>query len=99
MFQCTGNSPKLFERRPIAVLSMLLMLALVSMQVRAQSTQGAVGGSVKDPGGAVVPGAAVTLTNTAEGTIAHRQVQQRRRLPLPGCEGGHLFRQRRCSRL
>ena len=68
MFLCTGNSTKLFQRRPIATLSLLLMLAMVAMHGRAQSTQGAVIGSVRDPGGAVVPGANVTLTNTDEGT-------------------------------
>ena len=66
---CTRNSLKRSHRGPFAVLGLLLMLALPLVQGRAQSTQGAVGGSVKDPGGAVVPGATVTLTNTAEGTM------------------------------
>ena len=54
--------------KPIAVLSLLLVLALSCIGVQAQSTQGAVVGSVKDAAGAVVPGALVTLTNTEEGT-------------------------------
>ena len=57
------------QHRPIATLGLLLVLALACVQGRAQSTQGAIVGSVKDPGGAVVPGAIVTLTNTDEGAI------------------------------
>src|SRR5580698_937822 len=58
---------KQFVRRPAAVLALLLMLALTRGQ--AQSTQGSIIGSVKDKAGAVIPGAAVTLTNTGEGTV------------------------------
>jgi hypothetical protein len=54
-------------RQPITILSLLLLL--VCTGVRAQSTQGAIIGAVKDAEGAVVPGALVTLTNTEEGTI------------------------------
>jgi hypothetical protein len=50
------------------VLSLLLVLVLTCIGVQAQSTQGAVIGSVKDAAGAVVPDAQVTLTNTEEGT-------------------------------
>ncbi len=57
------------QHRPIATLGLLLVLALACVQGRGQSTQGAIVGSVKDPGGAVVPGAIVTLTNTDEGAI------------------------------
>ena len=56
-------------RHPLAVLGLVLGLALACGQAGAQATQGTVVGSVKDPGGAVVPNAAVTLTNTAEGTV------------------------------
>jgi hypothetical protein len=50
-------------------LSLLLVLALACTQTRAQATQGAIAGSVKDAAGAVVPGATVTLTNTDEGAV------------------------------
>jgi hypothetical protein len=53
--------------KPLSVLCLLLALACTGL--RAQSTQGAVIGSVKDAAGAVIPGALVTLTNTEEGTI------------------------------
>src|SRR5450631_108043 len=52
----------------LVVICLLLVLALACGQVRAQSTQGAVVGSVTDAGGAVVVNATVTLTNTDEGT-------------------------------
>ena len=54
-------------RWSLATLGLLLVLA--STQVRAQSTQGSIIGSVKDTAGAVVPGAVVTLTNTEEGAV------------------------------
>jgi len=52
-----------------AAILMALLLVLTVSQVRAQSTQGSIIGSVKDTAGAVVPGATVTLTNTDEGAI------------------------------
>ena len=53
-------------RRVLAALGFLLVLAC--SQAGAQTTQGAIIGSVKDTVGAVVPGATVTLSNTDEGT-------------------------------
>jgi hypothetical protein len=50
-------------------LAMLLALALGSLAGRAQSTQGAILGAVKDANGAFIPGAEVTLTNTDEGVV------------------------------
>jgi hypothetical protein len=60
-------SPQNAMRRCLIMLGLLLVLACT--QVRAQSTQGSIIGSVKDAAGAVVPGALVTLTNTDEGAI------------------------------
>src|SRR3954447_24256749 len=54
--------------RMFAVCVPLLALALGSIGARAQATQGSVIGTAKDPNGDVVAGAAVTLTNTDEGT-------------------------------
>ncbi|HTW81994.1 MAG TPA: TonB-dependent receptor [Terracidiphilus sp.] len=45
-----------------------LLFALICVQSLAQTTQGSVIGTVKDPRGAVVPGASVKLTNNDEGT-------------------------------
>jgi hypothetical protein len=53
--------------RALAFFGFLLAFAIAALPGLAQSTQGAVVGSVKDAKGAVVPGAAVTLTNTDEG--------------------------------
>jgi hypothetical protein len=58
---------QLSMQRALTLAGLLLVFALASLQGRAQSTQGAIIGSVKDAAGAVVPGATVTLTNTAEG--------------------------------
>ncbi len=69
MHRCTRNFWQQFQQRSLAVLGLLLMLAVACTPGLAQSTQGSVVGSVKDAGGAVVPGAIVTLTNTAEGTV------------------------------
>ena len=44
-----------------------LLFALLCVRGQAQTTQGSVIGTVKDPGGAVVAGADVKLTNTDEG--------------------------------
>jgi len=57
------------RQRSGALIGLLLVLACI--QGRAQSTQGAIVGSVKDASGAVVSGATVTLTK-------HDQEQRRR---------------------
>jgi hypothetical protein len=54
-------------QRPHLLIGLLLVLACI--QGRAQSTQGAIVGSVKDASGAVVSGATVTLTNNDEGAV------------------------------
>ena len=69
MKRITEGSRQQNQRRPLAVFGLMLALALVAMQGRAQSTQGAVVGSVTDSAGAVVPNATVTLTNTDEGVV------------------------------
>ena len=47
----------------------LLALGLGSAPARAQFTQGSIVGTVKDAGGAVVPGAHVSITSVEEGTV------------------------------
>src|ERR1035437_9453138 len=69
MYKRTGHHKQQFLQRPMALFGLLLVLALACMQASAQTTQGSIVGSVKDPGGAVVTGATVTLTNTDEGTV------------------------------
>jgi len=56
-------------RLSLTVVGLLLVFSMICMQSRAQATQGAIVGSVKDAGGAVVPNATVTLTNTDEGAV------------------------------
>ncbi len=67
MHRHTSSSWQFLLSKPLAALSLLLVLALATTQARAQATQGSIVGSVKDTAGAVVPGATVTLTNTDEG--------------------------------
>ena len=69
MFRSTRDSWQLFQRLTLTVFGLMLVFVLVCVHGFAQSTQGSVTGSVKDARGAVVPGAIVTLTNTAEGTF------------------------------
>src|SRR5260370_21124683 len=54
-------------RRSLPAFALMLALLLTGTLGHSQSTQGSVVGNVKDPGGAVVPNATVTLTNTQEG--------------------------------
>jgi hypothetical protein len=55
------------QKRPLTFIVLLVVFALADVQGRSQSTQGSIGGVIKDPGGAVVVNALVTLTNTDEG--------------------------------
>lgn len=52
----------------LCVLALSVFVIPVAQQARAQSTQGSIVGSVKDPSGSVVPDALITLKNDAEGT-------------------------------
>ncbi|HUX45888.1 MAG TPA: TonB-dependent receptor, partial [Terracidiphilus sp.] len=65
----THRAPHAIQRLLWTVLGTLLAFALPCFQMHAQSTQGSIVGSVKDSEGAVIPNAAVTLTNTGEGTV------------------------------
>src|SRR6266568_4405098 len=67
MYRSTGISRRQNQRMPMALIGLMLMLALACIQNWAQSTQGAIVGSIKDPGGAAVTVAVVTLTNLDEG--------------------------------
>ena len=56
-------------RWALIALTLVLAFALTGINGWAQSTQGSILGTVKDASGAVVAGAAVTLTNTDEGVV------------------------------
>ena len=60
---------QLTARPALRALAVALMLALACHHGLAQATQGAIVGSVTDAAGAVISGATVTLTNTAEGAV------------------------------
>ncbi|HVZ83138.1 MAG TPA: carboxypeptidase regulatory-like domain-containing protein [Terracidiphilus sp.] len=72
MHEFTPIYQKRFWQLP-ALAGLLCLLVLACGSAFAQTTQGSIVGSVKDSAGAVVPGAAVTLTNTDEGTVRTTQ--------------------------
>ena len=55
-------------KRSLRVVALAVLLGAVSLPASAQITTGTVFGNVKDPQGAVVPGATVTLTSESQGT-------------------------------
>lgn len=67
----SGSIHSLLQRLERHLLCALALVAICASAVPAlaQATQGALVGSVKDAAGSVVPNAAVTLTNTDEGTV------------------------------
>ena len=65
----TSGLFRLYISRLIAFIAGLLFIGSFPSSNYAQSIQGSVVGTVRDSGGAVVPGAAVTLTNLGEGTV------------------------------
>lgn len=69
MSGCTHPFRKAAKRRSFAIFALLFMLSMLGASAHAQSTQGAIVGSVKDAAGSVIPGATVTLTNTEEGAV------------------------------
>src|SRR5271165_1435701 len=60
-------SPRLRSRWILSLLTVIAAILLSSATGWAQSTQGSILGTVKDSKGAVIPDAAVTLTDTEEG--------------------------------
>ena len=60
-------------RRIFCVVSMLLAALALPALIRAQQATGTITGTVKDPSGAAVAGAAVTLTDTERGTSLNTQ--------------------------
>src|SRR5215208_156393 len=56
----TSRTPRLFS-----IFAALLLVALAGHAAAAQTVVGRISGTVKDPSGAVVPGAGVTVTNAA----------------------------------
>jgi len=64
----------MIRKRAIRVLGVLGLLALGAMPARAQITTGTVSGTVKDPQGAVVPGATVVLISETKGTKSNPEI-------------------------
>jgi hypothetical protein len=57
--------------QPVRFLSLILILLLNTFALSAQSIQSSILGTVKDQGGAVIPGAKVVVTNTGTGISAN----------------------------
>jgi outer membrane receptor protein involved in Fe transport len=51
------------NRIPLYLLGVLLVLGAFAFNIRAQAVYGSISGTVTDPGGAVIPGASVTITD------------------------------------
>src|SRR5215467_1703085 len=64
----------MIRKRTTRVLLVLGLLAIAALPARAQITTGTVSGTVKDPQGAVVPGATVVLTSETKGTKSQPEV-------------------------
>lgn len=72
--QGTGNTIRVRRKSRVLVFAcVLLALGFASMQLPAQITMGGVAGTVKDPTGAVVKGAQITLTNQATQVVQTTQ--------------------------
>ena len=73
------------RRRSVAqfILGSVLGLASVAWPLAAQ-TAGSISGTIRDPQGAVIPNAKVTLTNREQGASSARQVES-------GAEGTFVF--------
>jgi len=69
--------------------ALILMLVAYSLPAFAQSTQGAVIGTVKDTAGAVVSGASVKLTNTDEGTVRETRTNAIGEYRFQDAKAGH----------
>ncbi len=57
----------LFHRGAIARLSLLFFFAWAGLSAHGQNSAGTIQGTVKDPSGAVIPGATVTISNSVSG--------------------------------
>jgi hypothetical protein len=65
-----------------------LLIALASVVAFGQATTGGIGGSVSDPNGAVVPGADVTVTNTATNKTDTAQTDSEGRFRISNLQPG-----------
>src|SRR5689334_18336628 len=64
----------MIRKRTMRVLHVLALLAIAAVPARAQITTGTVSGTVKDPQGAVVPGATVVLISETKGTKSNPEI-------------------------
>ena len=79
------NSPAFFLGGARSSLVVFFFLVLTGISAFAQAGRGSISGTVSDPGGAVLSGAAVTLTNTATGVTQHT-VTSAAGLPFKCCK-------------
>src|ERR1700722_1660785 len=56
--------------RPFCCLSLLLLAGIATAHLSAQTSSGAIAGSIQDASGAVVPNTAVTATNNATHSVS-----------------------------
>lgn len=87
--QCPRRIFKLPYRQPLTILGLLAALCLTQLPAIAQSVQGSILGTVRDAAGAVVPGAAVTLTNTDDGTVRTTTTNATGTYQFLDAEAGH----------
>jgi hypothetical protein len=78
-----------FGRTTLSILAAVVLLALPTATLRAQSDTGRVTGTVTDTTGAVIPGATVTLTDTDTGVTASRTTSGDGSFTFPALERGH----------
>src|SRR6185312_5779528 len=76
------------RRTSAFVLSLLLSLLFIGTAVYAQKTSGTITGTVTDPTGAAIPGAAVTSTNTGTGATRHATADAQGNFAFPDLDPG-----------
>jgi hypothetical protein len=84
-----GYSNSSFGRRALEILWIALAFVLGGVSALAQSGAGAIQGTVTDPTGAVVPGAAVHVVNTATGAANDTKTNGVGFYSVPGLFAGH----------
>ena len=79
--------------RPAFCLAMLALILIGGIPAMAQRSDGTISGTVKDPSGAVVPGAAVTITHDQTGAVRTILDLRGGQLHRAQPSGGHLHGQ------
>ena len=80
--------------------SLLLILLVFSAVLSAQIDRGGTAGTIADPSGAMIPGAAITITNQAPKSTAHGLFQHAgQHFRYPDCERRQAPCTSQCVRL